>query len=485
MKRFLKLIFTAAFLICICSSAFSDDKYIVVDVEGKGKTRDEAIESAWLAGIRQAVGTFIDSKQELKDDKLTERIIAYSRGLVEKYEVTGVDDSRADRGIYAVNVRMWIVQELLRDGAQHASSGSAEITFSPNDIKRQKEELDAKSLEARNAAEETSRKKAITGAELLGAMLERYKPENFLSCYIPGKPEPVKGKADTFTLNIEVSFNGKLYSENFVPDLEQVLEQIAESKKNILMVKQKNELRTLSSGKTLNRSDTVIFEADGLGKGYTLAVYDKPERFGARLYSFRKDEAPQINEVLKKFVSRTARVKGILLELQDENRETIGSITEIFALQYLVSQWYNSNVWAVHDTATINNVSEGAKFTVPIEIELPEEVLPYVKFFKASLIIGELAKGWLGNLVQDRKVHPDYYGEPIVDYYVKLHSIPGNSPAYKTGLRAENIITAINGKPVKLVSQADAIIDSMYEGDVVVLEFYNGREITVTLTAKP
>ena len=471
MKRFLKLIFTAAFLICICSSAFSDDKYIVVDVEGKGKTRDEAIESAWLAGIRQAVGTFIDSKQELKDDKLTERIIAYSRGLVAKYEVTGVDDSRADRGIYSVNVRMWIIQELLRDGAQHASSGSAEITFSPNDIKRQKEELDAKSLEARNAAEETSRKKAITGAELLGAMLERYKPENFLSCYIPGKPEPVKGKADTFTLNIEVSFNGKLYSENFVPDLEQVLEQIAESKKNILMVKQKNELRTLSSGKTLNRSDTVIFEAGGLGDGYTLAVYDKPERFGARLYSFRNDEAPQINEVLKKFVSRTAYVRGILLELQDEDRETLDSVTKNFALKYLMS--VKNNVWAVHNTV-INTSFEGTKFTVPIEIELPEEVLPYVKFFKASLIIDNRQKGWLGvNLYTS--------GEGAC----RVLSVGNNSPAYRAGLRAGDAVVAINGEPVKSASEAEAIIDSMYEGDVAVLKLKSGREISVTLTAKP
>ena len=470
MKRFLKLIFTAAFLICICSSAFSDDKYIVVDVEGKGKTRDEAIESAWLAGIRQAVGTFIDSKQELKDDKLTERIIAYSRGLVEKYEVTGVDDSRADRGIYSVNVRMWIVQELLRDGAQHASSGSAEITFSPNDIKRQKEELDAKSLEAPNAAEETSRKKAITGAELLGAMLERYKPENFLSCYIPGKPEPVKGKADTFTLNIEVSFNGKLYSENFVPDLEQVLEQIAESKKNILMVKQKNELRTLSSGKTLNRSDTVIFEAGGLGDGYTLAVYDRPERFGARLYSFRKEEAPQINEVLRKFVRRTAYVRGILLELQDEDRETLDTVTKNFKLKYLMSA---SNVCVVHNTV-INFSSEGTKFTVPVEIELPEEVLPYVKFFKASLIIIDKPrlKGWLGvNFSTDGGACRVYSFEA--------------SPAFKAGLRVSNIVVAINGKPVKSASEADAIIDSMYEGDVAVLKLKSGREISVTLTAKP
>ena len=80
------LIFTLIF--CSCITAFSaDDKYVILDVEGEGANRNEAIEAAWLEGIRQAAGSFIDSKTELNDDKLTERIISYSRGLVEKYEI--------------------------------------------------------------------------------------------------------------------------------------------------------------------------------------------------------------------------------------------------------------------------------------------------------------------------------------------------------------------------------------------------------------
>ena len=68
-------------------------------------------------------------------------------------------------------------------------------------------------------------------------MLDRYKPEDFLTCYIPGKPEPVKDKQVFFTLNVEISFNEKLYKEAFVPDLIQVLDQTASVKKNTLLSK--------------------------------------------------------------------------------------------------------------------------------------------------------------------------------------------------------------------------------------------------------
>lgn len=70
------------------SSISAEEQYVTVDVEGIGADRSSAIENGWLEGIRQAVGSFIDSKTELNNDQLAERIIAYSRGIVEKYEIT-------------------------------------------------------------------------------------------------------------------------------------------------------------------------------------------------------------------------------------------------------------------------------------------------------------------------------------------------------------------------------------------------------------
>lgn len=264
MKRI--VIFTTLFVLIFYSASFAadDEKYVVLDVESEGATRNEAVEAGWPEGIRTAVGSYIDAKQEINNDQLTERIIAYNRGLVERSEITGFDDSKAAQGVYKVKQRLWILRDALRDGAKHVTAGSAEISFSPEDVKRRREELNLKDLEAKNASKETSKAKSQTGAELLSAMLNRYKPENFLTCYIPGKPEPVKDKPDMFTLKVEISFNAKLYKESFVPDLEQVLGQISAVKKNGLLIKKKNELRNIVANKPVSTKDTLILQADGL-----------------------------------------------------------------------------------------------------------------------------------------------------------------------------------------------------------------------------
>ena len=65
----------------------TDGKYTVVTVESQGESRLEAIERGLVEALKLASGSFIDSKTELNDDDLTERIISYSRGSIAKYEV--------------------------------------------------------------------------------------------------------------------------------------------------------------------------------------------------------------------------------------------------------------------------------------------------------------------------------------------------------------------------------------------------------------
>ena len=60
-------------------------------------------------------------------------------------------------------------------------------------------------------------------------MLERYNPEDFLNIKVVGKVEPIKDKEieDLVQVVVEVSFNDSLYTEAFIPDLEQVLDAIS------------------------------------------------------------------------------------------------------------------------------------------------------------------------------------------------------------------------------------------------------------------
>ena len=492
MKKFLQILFVLALIIFACEPALyaddNSDKYIVLEVEGKGKDRESAIEAAWLEGIRQAVGSFIDSKTELNNDKLTERIISYSRGLVEKYEIISVDESKADRGIYALKMRLWIVQTLIRDGVQHASSNSAEIAFSPAELlRRQREELDAKAakeLEAKNAAEETAKKKSQTGAELLKAMLARYKPLDFLTCYIPGVPEPVKDKQDTFTLKVELNFNDKLYKEKFIPDLIQVLDQIAAQSKNTMLVKYKQELRDLAAKKDVASDKTSViskvFEAE---KNYTLAVYNRPERFGVRLYKFNADEAENINKALQSFSSRIRKIRGILLELIDEDKEVIETIENKLNLKLLLSNGNNTNTWVVHPTIINSaNGTENTRVVVPITLEMPEEIIPFVKNLKASLIANNnnvREPGWLGLEPRRNNVSGSIY---------VTYNTPMNTPAIRAGIRRGDDIISLNNIPIKTVEDAEEIIGNLYVGDIVTIKVKrSGKNLTyeVELEEKP
>ncbi len=386
MKNLSRTVLIFILIFCSCITAFSaDDKYVILDVEGEGANRNEAIEAAWLEGIRQAAGSFIDSKTELNDDKLTERIISYSRGLVERYDVLSVDDSRADEGIYKLKLRMWIVSDILRDGTRHATANSAEISFSASDLKKTKEDeinaANANALEKRDASAETAKKRSQSAAELLEAMLDRYNPEDFLSCYIPNKPEAVKGKSDVFNLNVELNFNEKLYKEAFIPDLIQVLDQIASVKKNTLLLKNKDELRDLNNEKNALKSwnnSSIVLKANELGKDYYLAVYNKPENLGCRLYNFAQTDANNIlnykNGTFAKFFERTQRVKGLLIELLDEDGETIETFEKKFDIAFLITNGNKTqNIWSIQPTIMVHYPEENDKGFIPDGITVSQK----------------------------------------------------------------------------------------------------------------
>ena len=393
-KNVLSVLVLCLFILVSSAFAANDDKYVILDVEGEGANRASAMDSAWLEGIRQAAGSFIDSKTELNDDKLTERIISYSRGLVEKYEIISVDDSKVSDGIYKLKMRMWIVKEILRDGTRHATANSAEISFSASDLKKTKEDeinaANANVLETHDIAAKTVKQKAQTATEILEAMLDRYKPEDFLSCYIPSKPEAVKGKSDVFNLNVELNFNEKLYKEAFIPDLIQVLDQIASVKKNTLLVKYKNELRNLATKEYIERNSeesSIILRAnaDNFGKDYSLAIYNKPENLGCRLYGFKAEELPKINEVLGGFHRRTMRVKGLLLELLDEDKEVIDTIEKKFDIAFLLTA--SNKKWSVQPTILITEgfiaTNRNNPNSVPNNVEIisdNKETLLYLKY---------------------------------------------------------------------------------------------------------
>ena len=252
MKRFLRVAALCALaLLAAALPAFgaeADDRHIVVEVEALGKDQVEAVNNAWREAILQASGAFIDSKTELKDDQITERIISYSRGMVEKYEVVAADATRAGEGIYKVKIRAWVVRDLLRDGVKVATNKTAEMDVSMEDLAPPKEELDAAAIASQDARAVTRQAQAETGVELLSAMLARYNPADFIDSRMTGRVKLVPGKEEELCeVPLEVSFNQELYEKKFIPDLVQVLDQIATKKRDVTLTKQRDVLRRLAN----------------------------------------------------------------------------------------------------------------------------------------------------------------------------------------------------------------------------------------------
>ena len=408
-----KFLFFMALLLLVLSmttmlsaAETDDDRYVVIDVTGKGKDRNSAIEDAWQKAIHEAAGVFIDSKTELNDNQLTEKIIAYSRALVEKYEILGADESRADQGIYEIKMRLWIVRDVLRDGVKVATNKTAKVSFSKDDLKPKEPELNPSEMEKENVPEKVREKKAATGAELLSAMLDRYKPEDFISVRMVGKVTPVKnsGVEDLCQVVAEVSFNDKYYYEAFVPDLKQVLDQIATKKRDVNLTKQKDTLRRIKDKKGAPLADSsIVMRGNDLGKEYSLAVYDKPDRFGCRLYAFSKDDADKIlnNEtgILAQFRGRIAAVRGFQVELQDENGEAVDTTEQEITLPFLLTDSVlRDNIWAFHPTlmgyagmylGCVPLYRENSSVNIPLRFELPEELQKIVTGIEAAPVLDD------------------------------------------------------------------------------------------------
>ena len=387
-----------------------DDKYIVVETDGQGETRIEAINAALLTAIRTAAGQFIDLKIELNNDELNEQIIAYSRGSIAGYDILSEDGTKANDGIYSVKVRVRVERELIRDGVKVATNRTATVSFRPSDLQPEKEQLDPVTAQSTDAITATNKGNESQGAELLRAMLERYNPEDFITFRTVGKVTPVKDKEDFVQVLVEVSFNDKLYNEAFIPDLKQVLDQIAAKKKDITLTKQRDIIRRIRDKKGAPLADSsVIMSGSGLGKDFSLAVFDKPDRFGCTVYQFKKEEADKIlnNEtgILAQFRSRIAGIKGFEIELVDENDTQVDTTEQKITLPFLLTDnVIRDNVWAFHPTlmqyqgmyGCVPLYIENSQVTIPLRFELPEEYQKITRNIKANLLTDEeFSSAWL------------------------------------------------------------------------------------------
>ena len=92
---------------------------------------------------------------------------------------------------------------------------------------------------------------------------------------------------------------------------------------------------------------------------------------------------------------------------------------------------------------------------------------------------------WLGVAVSELPF--DAFSELNIDYGVSVDEVREGSPAEKAGLRADDVIVKLDGKPVFSVSRLQWLVRTYEVGDDVLLDIRrdgDARQISVTLAAR-
>lgn len=125
------------------------------------------------------------------------------------------------------------------------------------------------------------------------------------------------------------------------------------------------------------------------------------------------------------------------------------------------------------NSAKINaNGVEGIGFAIPINVAK--------KVINSILETGKVARPYLGVAMMDKDLAARYGYDVRLERGVLVVRLDSEGPAYKGGLRAEDIIIALNGKPINSIKELRAILDSTDIGsnmDIQVLR--NTRQINL------
>lgn len=194
----------------------------VVYGRGTGETKEEAEKDACRNAVEFAVGTFIDSETQLKNEQLIkDEILSHSNGYIEKYEVTGASRSKRGLGI-EVDVKAWVKMQEARKKVRDLVPGDAQKVDGIDGI---------------TFANESKERRDKSAAALLKKELDGLDPVRQLVNIklASSKPTVLEGKeaegcaANEVILRYYCQFYlmQDVYFKRFMPRFTQILEQIS------------------------------------------------------------------------------------------------------------------------------------------------------------------------------------------------------------------------------------------------------------------
>jgi hypothetical protein len=347
------------FSLCFWTNAQADivgesGKNLIVEAEGQGETKLQALKAAWTEAVRVGIGMYLTSKDTLIDDELKEEIITHSRGQVDSYELLSAD--KVDSG-WTVKIRAKIEKDILQESATVSQNKSKTIA------------VDTSNLAAKKI---TTEEKKISAVELI-KNYQFPRKEDFILYDFSTKVEN-----DKFIIMHNFKFDIDYYYK-FIKDLVSILDKVATRKSEKLFSNDIIEKLT----KVINGPGyPTRIELPGGDRSMTLSIYKDISNFDVYILDH------EIYNIIKNKISEFKKADTVIaMQAINSKNEIMSAINHkcvlmpiIFNRDWIVPYFeFWSTTYANYPASSIN-------YTFPFKWEnLSNETLAQVKSIKSTL----------------------------------------------------------------------------------------------------
>ena len=318
------MILTLLSVLAFAEEVFAEEPHIVVEAEGVGSDRGAAVQKAQLEAVRRALGMHLAAKTEVRDNGISEKILSYSRGTIEKYEVISSDDTAAAQGRYRVVIRAWVKRDLLRQGLEHVRTNGQRVDFA---LAPPQPPVEHSTLEKGDAKAAIEAAQALNAAELMRVLLERYPPSGFLQPQLTGQAEIADKDKEQYKYNAAVSFKSDFYYDEFLPELTRLLDQLSSFKKKEFYRGQAAfaDLRAIRDSRPVKHADAVsaFVRHAKRADGYDVIVPGRINSFSYVGYKLKDNVKKGVLDVLAAYARKTRSDAVVLLQFFDDSGEEV------------------------------------------------------------------------------------------------------------------------------------------------------------------
>jgi hypothetical protein len=364
-------VFTNEYIFAQESTALDDSKFVIVEAEGFGSTKIEALNAAWSEAVKKAIGMYMISETNLINEDMHEKLLIYSRGRVNSYKELS---AHKDENIWIVSIEAEIEKEVLIETIN--SSSQSEIS------------IDGLNLAATMATDldKESNKKLI-----LQEFLEKLNFEDLFK--INFQPTIENGQL-IIIATIELDFN--IYNDLILTNLNNILKQISITNENKHFTQEQAQCNKLLLNTVYN------FDGENENLAFTCLKFERGNIYipndirKVTVYDYNKYFVYTINEdlfnLIKDKYAQYVNINNpnfdmqILIEAVDDYNKVVASTT--FEKEYLYALLGDAGSEYIDIRPGFENSRDGRfmrKITLNIPLDIESTALSSVTKIKGSL----------------------------------------------------------------------------------------------------